>query len=349
VTAVTFFIAVLAISGAPYFSGYLSKETILSHAGAFALLASSHGASDWVWVLFVAPVVVAYLTSFYMMRCWSMTFMGKSRDRAIADGASELPIMWLPLCGLAVFAIMAGYSWSPVKELTQSAMTEIKAIASGPPAGVGTTGAKGTTDDGAPFSGMDSAWPIESRASVESAPDGGEPAVGAVALLTPVESAHVRGEEMAHRYSGWAYLVGIGSAALVYGFGLRLPGALSRVAGVRTIRRVLLRKFYFDELYDALFFRTTRALAALCDLFDRHVIDACVNAAARVVRSLSQAVSWNDRTLVDGAVDRVTDAVWTVGDVLRSPQTGRVRLYVTVLMLACTVGLASVVAVVWLR
>ena len=39
ITGITFAIAVLAIAGTPFFSGYYSKDLILAHAGAFATLA----------------------------------------------------------------------------------------------------------------------------------------------------------------------------------------------------------------------------------------------------------------------------------------------------------------------
>src|SRR6185312_15542812 len=51
-TGMTFAIAVLAIAGTPFFSGYYSKDTIIADAGAFAALASSRpGASQWYWAL----------------------------------------------------------------------------------------------------------------------------------------------------------------------------------------------------------------------------------------------------------------------------------------------------------
>src|SRR5947209_12114577 len=47
ITGATFAIAVLAISGTPFLSGYYSKDLILAHAGAFAALAHQNGRSNW--------------------------------------------------------------------------------------------------------------------------------------------------------------------------------------------------------------------------------------------------------------------------------------------------------------
>src|SRR5207249_9507723 len=43
ITAATFAIAVLAIAGTPFFSGFYSKDTIIAHAGAFATWATGQG------------------------------------------------------------------------------------------------------------------------------------------------------------------------------------------------------------------------------------------------------------------------------------------------------------------
>ena len=45
ITAATFAVGVLAISGTPFFSGYYSKDMILGDAGAFVTLATAGGAT----------------------------------------------------------------------------------------------------------------------------------------------------------------------------------------------------------------------------------------------------------------------------------------------------------------
>ena len=88
VTGVTFLIAVLAISGTGFgeygFAGYYSKDMILAHAGAFAAQAERMGRSPAYWIFFALPTGVAYLTAFYMMRCWTLTFWGKPRNQPLA-------------------------------------------------------------------------------------------------------------------------------------------------------------------------------------------------------------------------------------------------------------------------
>src|SRR5688500_6104876 len=63
ITAATFAIAVLAIAGTPFFSGYYSKDLILGNAGSFGALAEVSGKSHWYWLLFIIPTIIAYVTA----------------------------------------------------------------------------------------------------------------------------------------------------------------------------------------------------------------------------------------------------------------------------------------------
>ena len=66
-------IATLAIAGIPPFSGFFSKDEILS--AAFA-----RGAEHPVYYVFYAMgIVAAFLTAFYMARLMAMTFLGENR------------------------------------------------------------------------------------------------------------------------------------------------------------------------------------------------------------------------------------------------------------------------------
>ncbi len=60
--------------------------------------------------LFWIPLIMAYVTPFYMMRCWWLTFMGKPRDHHVYDHAHESPLMYLPLVVLAIGTFVASYA-----------------------------------------------------------------------------------------------------------------------------------------------------------------------------------------------------------------------------------------------
>ncbi len=100
ITFWTMFIATLAISALPPFSGYFSKDLILE-----AAYESGHW---WLWFL---GVITAGLTSFYMFRLMFMTFFGDSRVEPDKEHhIHESPaVMTIPLIVLAILATVGGW------------------------------------------------------------------------------------------------------------------------------------------------------------------------------------------------------------------------------------------------
>ena len=99
-TAITFLVAVAAIAGTPTFSGYYSKDLGLASVHLFA----ESLPKPWGMLIYWIPVVTAYLTAFYMMRAWWLTFGGKPRNEEKFEHAHESTTMTLPLLVLAVLA-----------------------------------------------------------------------------------------------------------------------------------------------------------------------------------------------------------------------------------------------------
>lgn len=102
----------------------------------------------------------------------------------------------------------------------------------------------------------------------------------------------------------------------------------------------LAHKWYFDELYDALFVRPSLAMARLLSGFDKHWLDGLVNGAAGMTAMLSRLEGVFDKFAVDGLVNLVGLATYTLGDWGRRLQTGRLRGYLMILALAF-VGLCA--------
>ncbi len=103
ITAVTFIVAWLAISGIPPFSGFFSKDEILAKAYAYHPL---------IWVL---GTLGALLTAFYMSRLVFLTFFGKSRVEPEREHHihESPPVMTVPLIILAVLAAVGGFVGVP--------------------------------------------------------------------------------------------------------------------------------------------------------------------------------------------------------------------------------------------
>ena len=84
VTAWTSLAAVLAIAGAPLFSGFYSKDAILA---ATIANGTEHGGA--AWGPFALAAAGSLLTSFYMLRWWLRVFAGEARDHHLADHAHD--------------------------------------------------------------------------------------------------------------------------------------------------------------------------------------------------------------------------------------------------------------------
>ena len=118
-----------------------------------------------------------------------------------------------------------------------------------------------------------------------------------------------------------------------------------KVAPLRWIHIWLLRRMYFDELYTAVFIGITMTISKLGSAIDKYFIDGIVNGAAKIVRGLADLSGLNDRYVVDGTVNGVAIATGELGDAVRAPQTGRIRLYVMMLLAAVAMCIAAATTV----
>ena len=110
--------------------------------------------------------------------------------------------------------------------------------------------------------------------------------------------------------------------------------------------KFLLNKWYFDELYWAIFVRPTLWLAKVVAGFDRRCIDWVVDGAARLARLVAQIDEWFDRRVVDGFVNGLARRTYRTGVGLRALQTGNLSQYVTFIVIAA-VALFIIVSIYW--
>jgi NADH-quinone oxidoreductase subunit L len=116
ITYATMLAATLAISAAPGFSGYFSKELILER---------TFGAGyEGLWVL---GVITAALTSFYMFRLFFLTFHGNSRVAPNKHPHESPPVMTIPLIVLGVLSVGGGWVELPSGWLWGGAFTHFLA------------------------------------------------------------------------------------------------------------------------------------------------------------------------------------------------------------------------------
>jgi NADH:ubiquinone oxidoreductase subunit 5 (subunit L)/multisubunit Na+/H+ antiporter MnhA subunit len=239
--------------------------------------------------------------------------------------------MYIPLIVLAVLSVIGG-SLMGVRPMIEGAVTEANnyfepRLRPDAPARAGH------------FAGFATAWRGDAAYAADEEADAGPQALAA--------QAHRRGHDFT-RYAPWAVLAGIALGVLTYSRGFAIPAALLRAPPLRWARTWLYRGMYFDELYAALIVTPMRALVTLVAVIDRYVIDAAVNALASLGRRAAGLAGLNDRYVFDGAVDGVAALARDVGAAVRTPQTGRIRLYVTLLIGVLALGLAGAIfAVLW--
>ena len=231
ITAFTFLVATLSISGIPPFAGFWSKDPIIATAYEYG---TAHGGNYWLYGM---TLFTAFLTAFYMFRLYFMTFGGRGSGFAGFWGGQrqyrgeahphESPwTMWLPLVVLAVPTVLLGF------------------------------------------------WDINS---------------GFANYLTREHIEWLNPFTDGLTYIGIAVaVVGIGLAWLMYGVET-LPKTLFTGNPIGAfVYRVLLHKYYLDELYGAIIKYIVLGISKLAELFDLYIIDGLVNGSARFVRGLGR-------------------------------------------------------------
>jgi NADH-quinone oxidoreductase subunit L len=110
-TAACFAVASLVIAGA-WLPGadlgggaYYTKEGVLASAVNYGQAMAD--VADWAWLLYAGPIVGAYLTAFYMARCFALVFMGPAFDAVTQTKAEEPGLsMGSTQAALAVMAVI---------------------------------------------------------------------------------------------------------------------------------------------------------------------------------------------------------------------------------------------------
>ena len=226
-----FLIGSLAIAGIPFFSGFFSKDAILTQAFLRGGL--------FVWIL---GILTAVMTAFYMFRLVFLTFFGEERFEPGHRGRihEPPPVMTFPLAVLALFSTVSGFLWIP----------EVV--------------------------GGRAPWFSRYLGSV----------------IPPGTESHPRAltEWALIIVSVAAALTGIFMAFYLYRRRPALPHQMVR----RWPRayRVLVNKFYVDEVYRSLVINpVVRASERLHEVFDLGVIDGAVNGSARGAGLLGKALN----------------------------------------------------------
>lgn len=250
------------------FAGFLSKDAIIESAWA------GTGGGYAFWML----VIAALFTAFYSWRLIFLTFYGEARgNKHTHDHAHESPtVMLVPLGVLALGAVFSGMIWYGVffgDHHKVNAFFGIEAhhaaeadAGHGEDAGHGDDG-HAKADDHGDDHAMAEGHGMAPQGAIFMAPDN-----------------HVIDE--AHHAPKWvkvspfvAMVIGFLTAVWFYILNPALPKRLAEVQ--RPLYLFLLNKWYFDEIYDAIFVRPAQALGRfLWKRGDGNVIDGSINGVA---------------------------------------------------------------------
>ena len=336
-TAYSMLVGCLAIIGAgvPFvigFSGYYSKDAIIAQALSFWHNNPTHGA-----VFFLAAAGGASITAFYMFRLWYMTFAGPPRDQKIYDHAHESPkIMYAPLVFLAVFALGVGWTlpnWSfmgPFRALGVANLLEQARPA--------------TSIYRAHFDHDEKLLDERNLATrIAALEHDGLVASGQFAAV------HYISESASHlnRFHVPATIIAFSTAAAGFVlatvfYGLRILNPEEVRQQFSAIYVFLRNKWYFDELYNAIFVRPTFFISNLAARFDKQVIDGLIDNIARGTKKIAKFDDFLDRYFIDGLVNVTAHWTFSIGKSLRSVQTGKLRQYVMLIVIG-TVALTVLI------
>ena len=106
----TYLFATVAIAGLPLTAGFFSKDEIL-----FKAFEYGYAGNTYAWFVWGVGIVTAFLTAFYMMRSYMLTFEGKPRW-AMADSIHPKESPWtitVPLWVLGVLSLIGGFVGLP--------------------------------------------------------------------------------------------------------------------------------------------------------------------------------------------------------------------------------------------
>ncbi|MCD9876182.1 NADH-quinone oxidoreductase subunit 5 family protein [Streptomyces guryensis] len=256
----TMTVALLALAAIPPFSGFFSKESVLSAAEHVATGHTGHAPGAAGWITLVAGLLTAVLTAAYAMRLWLLAFHGRGVE-APDHGRQPLTmtvVLWVlavPSLALGGLAYRSLPEWFDGRDLTPTLTTSVLGT------GVALVGGIATY----------AAW-RHTTALASHVP------LGAVAAHPEGDAGRVEAEAIASHapaYGGVAYAPDPADPARL------LLGPLHRHAAVG---------FHLDAVYAALFVRPVQAGASLVRFLDREVVETYVRGAGALPRLLGAAV-----------------------------------------------------------
>ncbi|GHA77867.1 NADH-quinone oxidoreductase subunit L [Pontibacter akesuensis] len=290
----TFYIyitATAALVGLPLFSGFLSKDAILSGSWAWAQTMSANGSS----LYFVVPIIgfsVVLLTAFYMARHMWFIFFGEFRasfrvqDLRLKAGLEVERVMALPVILLAILSLGIFFSLNPLN--------------------------------------FSSSWLLQGI-SLSRLSNSAILSEGLLQAVRAQDEANHTLHIIFGVLSTLLALVGISWAVLKYKNSTSQQ--LLQVRPKYKLAQLSHNQFQLNEFYQRAFVQPSLLLAKGLYRTDKRVIDYTLNNGSKALVIFAKIVAWFDRWVVDGLVWLVGALSKVLGRVGRGLQNGKVQSY----------------------
>jgi len=311
-----------AITGIPFFSGFVSKDRILGDA---LVLATHH---KMFWIPAALGYVGAFLTAFYMFRLMFLTFFGEPRDKELYDHTPKEKLSWnrnVPLLILSIFTLGVFFSGSltgqGIIKVADHKYEWFQTLITNP------------------------SHHLEHFSHLKEQPFGYSDVKGEEHFEPAhYDAEHGMTEEEAHHAHHIHHLGALASIAIAFaGVFLAMMMYLWRswnpgfwVATFSRWYRALQNKYYFDDFYIKGVIQKgllpLNNLVAYIDIgiFDRYAIDGW----EKVNRAMFTLAKWIDNMIIDTAiVDGTGASVRFFNVILRTIQSGKVQFYFVMIFL----------------
>jgi len=291
-TFYTYLLAAAALVGLPLFSGFLSKDAILSGSWAWAQTMSAGGNL----LYFVVPLIgfsVVLLTAFYMARHMWFIFFGSFRasfdvQELRLSAKKEIEnVMVLPVILLAILSLGIFFSLNPLS--------------------------------------ISSSWFLQGIGLKAS---GTHYTLLADKLVQAVKVQHEANHTLHIAFGVLSTLLAVaGISFAIYKYKTKTGEALRQESIQSLFARISYHQFYLNKVYTFAFVKPMLLLARNFYRIDKRVIDYTLNYGSKWLVVFAKIVAWFDRLVVDGVVWLVATLSKMFGWLGRNLQNGKVQSY----------------------